>query len=79
MCMWSLHIHAWQDKVKPVLTKQFFTGWRHIFVSDSTSKENTWFEPTTVKDIPYLMLKGTDFTSAEKKLKCTYEGEGANN
>ena len=75
--------HAWQDKVKLVLTlEQFFTGWRHIRIRDQTpctSKENTWIERTAVKDIPYLMLKGTDFTSAEKKLKCTHEGEGATN
>ena len=32
-----------------------------------------------VKDIPYLMLKDIDFTSAKKKIKCTHEGEGANN
>ena len=26
--------------------------------------------PSAVKDIPYLMLKEIDFTSAEKKMKC---------
>ena len=54
----------------------------HISIRDHTpctSKENTWIEPTAVKDITYLMLKYIDFTSAKKKLKCTHEGEWVNN
>ena len=35
-----------------------------------TSQENKWLMPSSVKDIPYLMLKDIDFTSAEKKMKC---------
>ena len=35
-----------------------------------TSRENKWLMPSAVKDIPYLMLKDIDFTSAEKKMKC---------
>ena len=53
----------------------------HIHIRDQTpctSKENTSIERNTVKDITYLILKGIDFTSVKKKLKCTHEGEGAN-
>ena len=53
--------------------------WLHIYIRDKkpcTTKVNIWIEWTAVKDIIYLMLKDIDFTSAKKKLKCTYEGEG---
>ena len=77
--------HAWQDKVKLVLTNVgavLYWLETHICIRDQTpctSKENTWIDRTAVKDITYLILKDIDFTSAKKKLKYTHEGEGANN
>ena len=42
---------------------------RRYAETSSTSKSNTWLEPSTVKQAPYLRLEDISFTSAEQTMK----------